>query len=135
LEGFYEFYRTLWRKHLKQKAGLRMERTHKSWGEKWNLHINDLNEVSVLYLQPNQRCSWHKHQTKFNRFFVIQGSLYIKTESGVAEVKEHEIFTTRPGEMHEFQTHDSGAIVMEIMYVKYDPEDIQRETIGGNLNG
>jgi mannose-6-phosphate isomerase-like protein (cupin superfamily) len=112
-----------------------MERSHKSWGEKWNLFQNDLCEVSILYLQPNQRCSWHTHKAKFNQFFVIEGVLYVKTESGVAIVETNQIFTTRPGEMHEFQTGSEPATIQEIMYVKYDAEDIQRETIGGPLNG
>jgi mannose-6-phosphate isomerase-like protein (cupin superfamily) len=112
-----------------------MERTHKSWGEKWNLFQNDLCEVSILVLQPNQRCSWHKHAAKYNQFFVIEGTIFVKTETGVAEVRENQIFTTRPDEYHEFQTHDDPAVIQEIMYVQYDPEDIQRETIGGPLNG
>ena len=112
-----------------------MERTHKSWGEKWNVYINDVCEVSILYLKPQSRCSWHKHTAKYNQFFVIKGTLYIKTEDGVAEVKENQVFTTRPGEMHEFQTHEEPAIIQEIMYVRYEPEDIQREIIGGPLNG
>lgn len=112
-----------------------MERSHKSWGEKWNLFQNDLCEVSILYLQPNQRCSWHKHTAKYNQFFVIEGTIYVKTESGTAEVGKNQIFTTNPGEYHEFQTHKQAAIIQEIMFVRYDPEDIQRETIGGPLNG
>lgn len=112
-----------------------MERTHKSWGEKWNLFQNDLNEVSILYLKPNQRCSWHRHTAKFNQFFVIEGLLYVKTAAGTAEVGKNQIFTTRPGEMHEFQTKKQPAIIQEIMYVKYDAEDIEREKIGGPLNG
>lgn len=112
-----------------------MERTHKSWGEKWNLFQNDLCEASILYLKPNQRCSWHRHAAKFNQFFVIEGTLFIKTESGLSTIYEHEIFTTRPGEMHEFQTGSDPAVIQEIMYVQYDPEDIQRETIGGPIDG
>jgi mannose-6-phosphate isomerase-like protein (cupin superfamily) len=111
-----------------------MERSHKSWGEKWNVFQNDLCEVSILYLQPWQRCSWHRHQAKFNQFFVIEGLLFVKTDTGIATVKKHEIFTTRPGEYHEFQTHATGAVIQEIMYVKYDSNDIERETIGGPLN-
>ena len=97
--------------------------------------MNDTAEVSVLELQPNRRCSWHRHQAKFNLFFVLSGTLYIKTPEGLAEVKEKQIFTTRPGEWHEFQTHDEPATIIEVMYVKYDSEDIERETIGGPLNG
>jgi quercetin dioxygenase-like cupin family protein len=112
-----------------------MERTHKTWGEKWNVFQNDLCEVSILYLKPQSRCSWHKHRAKYNQFFVIKGKLFIKTEDGVAEVGTNQVFTTKPGEAHEFQTHDDCAVIQEIMYVKYDPEDIQRETLGGPLNG
>jgi mannose-6-phosphate isomerase-like protein (cupin superfamily) len=110
-----------------------MERTRKTWGEKWNIFENDLCEVSVLYLESHQRCSWHKHIAKWNTFFVVEGSLYIKLEDGMAELLQGQIFTTRPGEMHEFQTHYQKAKVIEIMHVWYDSEDIQRETMGGPL--
>ena len=110
-----------------------MERTYKTWGQKWNIFQNDLNEVSYLDLQPNQRCSWHRHDTKSNLFFVIEGVLHVKTEWGTANVAEGEIFTTRPGDWHEFQTGDSGCRVIEVMFVKYDPEDIEREKVGGPI--
>lgn len=110
-----------------------MERTRKTWGEKFNVFQNDLCEVSILKLHPFQRCSWHKHQTKYNQFFVIEGELFIKTEWGTSSVKKGEIFTTRPGEYHEFQTGVKNAVIQEIMYVKYDAEDIQRDILGGPL--
>lgn len=112
-----------------------MERTYKTWGEKWSVFENDLCEVSILYLKPLQRCSWHVHKTKANQFFVIKGEVVIKTEHGHATVKQDQIFTTRPGEWHEFQTRTEPAILQEIMYVKYDPEDIERKSIGGPLEG
>jgi len=111
-----------------------MERTYKTWGEKWNIFQNDLCEVSVLELKSYRRCSWHKHQTKFNQFFVLDGTLFIKVKDGIARIEKGQIFTTRPGEMHEFQTGAEGALVQEIMYVKYDPEDIERETLGGPID-
>lgn len=110
-----------------------MERTHKTWGDKCTTFMNHLDEVSILNLKPKQRCSWHRHQTKFNQFYVISGTLYIKTEWGIAEVKEGNIFTTRPGEWHEFRTGEKPALIQEIMYVKYDPEDIERAKLGGPI--
>ena len=110
-----------------------MERTIKTWGEKWTIFQNDLNELSVLYLVPKQRCSWHNHQTKFNLFFVVEGELFIKTEWDIAIVKKGQIFTTKPGEYHEFQTQEKSAIVIEVMYVQYDENDIYRQTLGGPL--
>ncbi len=112
-----------------------MERTRKTWGEKANIFLNDLCEVSVLYLKPNQRCSWHSHQAKFNLFYVLKGELIIKLKDGDSQVLPGQIFTTSPGEQHEFQTRDLDTICIEIMYVQYDSQDILRETIGGALDG
>ena len=110
-----------------------MERTRKTWGEKVNIFKNDTCETSVLYLKPNQRCSWHTHQTKFNLFYVLKGELVMKLEDGLSQVLPGQIFTTRPGEFHEFQTRDLDTICIEVMYVQYDSEDIQRKIIGGAM--
>jgi mannose-6-phosphate isomerase-like protein (cupin superfamily) len=110
-----------------------VERSHKSWGEKWNLIKSDSSEVSFLDLKSWQRCSWHRHQCKFNLFFVIDGEIFIKTDSGLSKVAKNEIFTTRPGEWHEFQTHELPARIIEVMYVQYQAEDIERKELGGGL--
>jgi len=90
--------------------------------------------MSVLYLHDGERCSWHKHETKFNLFFVVDGEIDIKTEWGNAKVESGQTFTTRPGEWHEFRTPNGPATVIEVMYVQYDPNDIQRELIGGKIS-
>lgn len=110
-----------------------MERTRKTWGEKANIFRNDMCEVSVLYLEPEQRCSWHYHQTKFNLFYVLKGELIIELEDGKSQVLPGQIFTTSPGEKHEFQTRNLKTIVIEVMYVQYDSEDITRLQVGGPL--
>lgn len=112
-----------------------MERTRKTWGEKNNIFQNDLCEVSVLHLNPKQRCSWHRHDRKFNLFYVLSGKLVLKLEDGFTEVYPGQIFTTVPGEYHEFQTCDEPTTCIEVMYVKYECEDIQRVTMGGPLDG
>jgi len=89
--------------------------------------------VSFLELNKNQRCSWHTHQTKFNTFYCLRGVFYVKNDFGTTEIAEGQIFTTIPGEWHEFQTHEHGALVIEVMYVEYNSEDIQREELGGPL--
>jgi len=114
-----------------------MERTRKTWGEKWSIFKNDLCEVSVLKLKPKQRCSWHQHKTKYNLFFVIKGQFVVRLNDGVStgdsDLYCNGIFTTRPGEWHEFQTKDVYTTVIEIMYVKYDSSDIIRDKIGGPI--
>ena len=110
-----------------------MERTRKTWGEKHNIFENSLCETSVLRLEPWKRCSWHKHQAKYNLFYVLSGKLIIKLTGGKAEVLPGQIFTTRPGEWHEFQTNEEPTVIIEVMYVEYDSGDIERETLGGDI--
>ena len=112
-----------------------MERTRKTWGEKSNIFENDLCEVSVLYLEPMQRCSWHRHETKYNLFYVLQGKLVLRLEDGFTEVFPGQIFTTVPGEFHEFQTRELKTVCIEVMFVQYRREDIHRTIVGGPLNG
>ncbi len=114
--------------------GGQMERTRKTWGEKHNIFQNSLCETSVLHLEPWKRCSWHRHQSKYNLFYVLEGKLIIKLEDGKAEVKPGQIFTTRPGEWHEFQTNEEPTAIIEVMFVEYDAADIEREKIGGDLD-
>lgn len=106
---------------------------HKSWGVKTELFKNDLCEVSILDLDANQRCSWHYHQYKWNQFYVIFGCIEIATEDGVSKVDKGHVFTTNPMQKHEFRTPYGKALVQEVMYVRYDCEDIIRESRGGPI--
>jgi len=110
-----------------------MIRTRKTWGEKANIFQNDTCEVSVLYLEKMKRCSWHYHNAKYNLFYVLKGKLVIKLEDGETEVLLGQIFTTSPGEYHEFQTRDLDTICIEVMFVQYDDMDIIRDVIGGDI--
>ena len=110
------------------------ERIQKTWGQRFKLFENDLCEVCYLQLVPNQRCSWHFHDQKVNFFFVIDGELIVKTEWGEVTLRENEFFTVNPPDKHEFQTHGKSAKIIEVAYVKLDPEDINRENLGGPLN-
>jgi len=106
---------------------------HKSWGVKTELFKNDLCEVSVLKLNSGQRCSWHRHRAKWNQFFVLEGMIEIVTEEGSSIIRDGQVFTTNPLQWHEFRTPDGPALVQEIMYVRYEAEDIERESKGGPI--
>ena len=110
-----------------------IERQQKTWGQRTKIFENDLCEVCLLQLVPKQRCSWHSHKGKINQFYVIEGELGIKTEWGETILGPEEFFTIFPPDRHEFQTHEKPAKVIEVAFVKLDPEDIQREILGGPL--
>ncbi|PNX46093.1 MAG: hypothetical protein BV459_07115 [Thermoplasmata archaeon M11B2D] len=89
---------------------------------------------TILFLRPNQRCSWHSHKAVWNQFTCIRGCVGIRTEKGyTTKLCEKQTFTVEPNVDHEFQTYEEGAIVEEIAYVIYDESDIDRKSLGGPL--
>jgi mannose-6-phosphate isomerase-like protein (cupin superfamily) len=109
-----------------------MEATHGTWGERWRTFGWSGGLATILYLEPNRRCSWHSHRAAWNQFFVISGCLGVKTDKGyTTRLSEKQVFTVEPGVFHEFRTYDLPTIVEEIAFVKYDENDIHRECLGG----
>jgi mannose-6-phosphate isomerase-like protein (cupin superfamily) len=107
---------------------------HGTWGERMLTFAWDGGIVTLLFLVPNQRCSYHSHTTCWNRFTVISGKLGVKTDKGHTTVlTQKQMFDVEPGVLHEFQTYEVPAIVEEIAYVKYNPEDIRRIALGGDV--
>ena len=113
-----------------------MECTHGTWGIRLKTFAWDGGLVTLLFLEPNRRCSWHYHKAVYNQFTCVSGKVGIKTDKEhTTWLTERQSFTTEPGEYHEFQTGEEGAVVEEIAYAKYCPNDIHREKLGGPLNG
>lgn len=109
------------------------ERIYKTWGQRHRLFENDLCEVCYLDLEPYQRCSYHFHNAKSNLFFVVTGELTVKTEWGTVVLGPNETFTVHPQDKHEFQTSMAPTRVVEVAYVKLDPQDIYRGLLGGPI--
>lgn len=108
--------------------------THGSWGERLRTFRWDGGICTILFLRPNQRCSWHSHKAVWNQFTCIRGCVGIRTEKGyTTKLCEKQTFTVEPNVDHEFQTYEEGAIVEEIAYVIYDESDIDRKSLGGPL--
>ena len=109
--------------------------THGTWGERLRTFSWSGGIATILWLEPNQRCSWHSHKTAFNRFTCISGKLGIKTDKGyTTKIGPKQMFEVEPGIEHEFQTYDEPTVIEEIAYVRYDEYDIDRKSLGGPLN-
>lgn len=109
-----------------------MKQTHGTWGERIETFGWDGGIVTLLYLKPNKRCSYHHHNKSWNQFFVITGKLGVLTEFGFTEVNQKQSFLVQPGLKHEFQTFDEFTLVQEIAFVRYESSDIIRENEGGD---
>lgn len=113
-----------------------MDQQHGTWGVRLRTFKTDSCLVTILYLDPHKRCSWHKHDTTYNQFFVIQGKLGVKTDIGPVDkttiLTEKQSFTVKPGITHEFITYDEPTIIEEVAYIKYDESDIKRARLGGD---
>jgi len=121
-----------------------MDLTHGTWGERLRTFRSGNCLVTLLWLKPHKRCSWHKHQHQYNQFTVISGKLGIKTNIGSIEepgqrqitwIGPRQSFIVKPGVTHEFRTGALGAVIEEVAYTVFDESDIQRELLGGNLKG
>ena len=101
----------------------------KIWGINAEIYQNDLCSVNVLHVKKGGNCSRHYHKSKYNIFYVISGKLEIQTELGNSVLVEDQNFMISPGTKHLFRAlEDTTAI--EIMFVKYDHQDINREKVG-----
>jgi mannose-6-phosphate isomerase-like protein (cupin superfamily) len=97
-----------------------MSKFGKVWGSTEVLLKTPLFEMHRLSILPNAECSNHKHQFKWNGFFVVSGRLSILVErndyalTDVTELGPGEFTTVRPGEFHRFRTGAEPVQAIEI---------------------
>lgn len=113
-----------------------MKRELKIWGERWLIRQDSSHAVSFLKVRKGYKCSWHVHQTKYNLFVILKGSLrlVIQEMSEIREVdlEKGEAFTIKPGQFHEFVGVEDCECI-EHMYVEYDEGDIERKNLGSKI--
>lgn len=112
-----------------------MENIHKIWGERRRIHLDDKNEIDLLYLKPNTFCSTHTHKNKINKFILVAGKVRIESDLGCTELKPNESWIVKPPIKHRFFAL-KPSIMIEMAYVEngeIDPDDIIRESLGGKV--
>ena len=112
-----------------------MTKIRKIWGELDNIFMNEKCKVDVLYLEKNTGCSIHHHNQKINRFYLIKGSVEIRTDLGKKKLKVKEIFDVYPNLTHQFVAL-KDSILIEIAFVEdniLEESDIIRKIQGGRF--
>lgn len=109
----------------------------KIWGSTESLLVTPMIEVHRIVIKQNSFCSMHKHEFKYNMFYVIQGELYIHVKKNdydltdVTLLEEGQFTSVKPNEYHMFKTGHRPVIALEIYYLNSISEDIIRQTVGG----
>lgn len=107
----------------------------KIWGETKLLHANGVLEFHRIETVKGGVCSKHKHEFKWNGFFVESGKLLIRVWKGDYNLVDETIlepgdFTqVKPGEFHQFEALED-TVAFELYWAEFNHNDIVRETVG-----
>jgi mannose-6-phosphate isomerase-like protein (cupin superfamily) len=108
----------------------------KVWGDTSVLIQNSLVELHKINIKAGYRCSEHKHEHKWNGFYVISGVLEIHVSKNdykltdITVLRAGDFTTVRPGEFHKFVCVED-CVALELYYPEALSEDIVRKDHGG----
>jgi quercetin dioxygenase-like cupin family protein len=109
----------------------------KVWGVTRKIEANPFFELHRIEIKAGGYCSKHKHKYKWNGFYVESGRLEVKVWKNSYDLVDTTILgpgeytVVTPGEYHMFNCLED-CVCFELYWAKFDPDDIERETIGGN---
>ena len=107
----------------------------KVWGTTELLEANGALEFHRIEAKAGGVCSKHKHQYKWNGFFVESGKLIVRVWKNNYDLVDEttlsagEYTKVPPGEFHQFEALED-TIAFEIYWAEFNHNDIQRETVG-----
>ena len=109
----------------------------KVWGTTEIILQTPFIEFHRIWVHSGGYCSTHKHEYKWNLFYVRSGKLkihinkkdYALVDTTVLEAGEWT--TVKPGEFHSFQAEED-TLAFELYYPEPLSDDIIRETVGGS---
>lgn len=109
----------------------------KVWGTTELIESNGSFELHRIEFKRNGHCSEHKHQTKFNGFYIESGRMMIKVWAEEDNLYKPDItflgpggyFKVEPGIYHQFIGIEDG-IAFEVYWSEFKSNDITRRTHG-----
>jgi len=106
----------------------------KVWGKTEQIVANGALEYHRIEVREGGYCSKHKHQFKWNGFFIEAGSLLIRTfkDALVDEtiLGSGDYMQVPPGEYHDFRALED-TVAFELYWAEFNHQDIVRESAGG----
>ena len=110
----------------------------KVWGHTTPLFNKNNVELHIAEIKKGGFCSKHKHETKFNRFIVLKGSLKVTIwkDYGSEILEDVSVLglsqecTVNPNHFHKFEALEDTT-VLEVYWVELNENDIVRLDHGG----
>jgi quercetin dioxygenase-like cupin family protein len=108
----------------------------KVWGQTQPLFLKNNVEIHRIEAKQGGYCSKHKHEHKYNAFFVERGQLKItiwKNDYDLVDetiISDQQMSTVKPHEYHMFEAM-KDTIAYEIYWTEIESDDIVRECRGG----
>jgi quercetin dioxygenase-like cupin family protein len=112
----------------------------KIWGSTELIHANGVLEFHKIDFKAGGVCSKHKHQFKWNGFYVVSGKMKIRVWQKDYDLVDETVlgpgdFTrVKPGLMHSFEGIEDG-VAFELYWAEFNHDDIQRESVGHFKSG
>ena len=109
----------------------------KVWGSTQCIHSNSAYEFHRIEILKDAFCSVHKHEHKWNGFFVEEGKLLIKVWKNNYDLVDETLlhsgdFTSvPPGEYHQFLALEKTIAFETYWASELNMNDILRKTVGG----
>ena len=112
----------------------------KIWGNTELIHANGALEFHRIEFNAGYKCSEHKHQWKWNGFFVEKGEMLVRVwqneeQEGLVDetyLGPGDFMQVKPGKFHQFEGVEDG-IAFELYWAEFNHDDIQRRTIGSEV--
>lgn len=115
-----------------------MDKAGKVWGWTRKIFESPYVQVNMIMVNPSRFCSEHKHEHKYNAFFILDGILDIKVWKNDYELvdltvaNQYDMITVSPGEFHKFENNSEKIVeALEIYWVENIATDIIRRVCGG----
>jgi len=106
----------------------------KAWGNTSDIWAGNNVEIHRIDIAKGGYCSKHKHDYKYNKFYVESGILRIDVWDGAGVVSsiigQGESTSVEPKMYHKFIALEP-TVAYEIYWVELFKDDIQRESLGG----
>lgn len=108
----------------------------KIWGDTELIHANNSLEFHKINFKKGFKCSEHKHLFKWNGFYVLSGTMIVRTwQDDQDNLVDETILTpgtftsVKPGKFHQFEGVEDG-IAFELYWAEFNHDDIIRRTVG-----